>query len=523
MDLAYKRKRPPGPELTMSPDALPQLLETLLRLPPLEAAQLRELLQRLPGPRAAEEMVRRGWITQDQFSSLFPGPQQRPTPKETMLVGPGEEGPPDADGEDWSLPLGDEEDQADVAPAVEWARPVRTDEGVRLEPQTVEPVPVLSGAASAPQFGRDVSVPLVAGGNEARRRESDTDKLPRQWSGWASKGVLIWPLFISLFAGAQYFRVISALSPATRQGPREAKAGDRARAVAVPPAPPIVPRNIAKRRDDLRDSTGQNAPPPAPVAVPPAAPVAAGAPVRAEAPARAKARPQSTASLYDRVRQVVRANKTEETQRLGIGDIAYQAVPDDGSIMVGMEVTYAPFYTQNIIKSVRPIYQGPDGRRYDGPVCGNPTKVGERVVAREGYAIGAAAIATGRAGGSGIGGIQLTFMAIGADGLSPNKSYLSKWLGGYGGADARTFVNDGRPIVGIAGMRSSNPNGPNFCMCLVTTGKGALAGASGPDYTAKRRDDLLSDIEQNAKRAAPVKGPVASPKTAPPRRPMPPQ
>src|SRR5262245_18035171 len=104
----------------MFPDALPQLLETLLRLPHLDAAQLRELIQHLPDPRAAaEEMVRRGWITQDQFSSLFPDPQQRPGPQETMPVGFGdEESPPDADGEDWSLPLCDEEDEADVPPDV---------------------------------------------------------------------------------------------------------------------------------------------------------------------------------------------------------------------------------------------------------------------------------------------------------------------------------------------------------------------------------------------------------------------
>ena len=59
----------------MLPDALPQLFDTLLRLPLLEAAQLRELIQHLPDPQAAaQEMVRRGWVTQTQFSSLFPDP-----------------------------------------------------------------------------------------------------------------------------------------------------------------------------------------------------------------------------------------------------------------------------------------------------------------------------------------------------------------------------------------------------------------------------------------------------------------
>lgn len=71
--------------------------------------------------------------------------------------------------------------------------------------------------------------------------------------------------------------------------------------------------------------------------------------------------------------------------------------------------------------------------------------------------------------------MQLTFMEINADGLNPNKSYLSKWLGINGGSSATTFVNDGRPIVGIAGMWSKKSFGPAFCMCLVTTKAGALA------------------------------------------------
>jgi hypothetical protein len=180
-----------------------------------------------------------------------------------------------------------------------------------------------------------------------------------------------------------------------------------------------------------------------------------------------------------------------------------------------MEVTYAPFFSQNIIKSVRPIYQRPDGTRYDGPVCGNPTQNRERVVAREGYAIGAAAIKAGM----GIDDIQLTFMAIGAGRLNTNKTYLSKWLGGYGGNGARTYLNDGRPIIGIAGMRSKNPNGPAFCLGLVTIPQAALADAGGPREDAKLSGDLLDGVGQNAKRA----GPVSAPQTPPQRRPTPPR
>jgi hypothetical protein len=480
----------------MLPDALSQLFDTLHRLPHLDAGQLRELIQHLPDPQAAaQEMVRRGWITQDQFASLFPGPRQpchwqlaasATPPQEMMPLGFGDdETTLDADGEDWSLTLSDEDDEADVPPGVEWAWPDRTEAEMRPEPEAVEAVP-------------------VAGGNEAHWRESDTDKPLGQPMVWAIIGLLMGTLFLGcLFAGVQLFVAHSRVPPGAPQGPREAKAGSPAGAVALPTLPPIVSIGDVKQRFDLvkdvLNGTGQNAPPappvvaevpappPAPVAAEPPAPAKApvtAPPVAAEAPAPAKAparpndaRPKTKASLYARVRQVVRENKTEETLRLGIGDVAYQNVPEDGSILVGMEATYVPFFNQNVIKSVRPIYQREDGTRYDGPVCGTPTKVRERVVAKEGYAIGGAAMRAGL----GIGGIQLTFMEIGPDGLNPNKTYLSKWLGTYG-TDARMYLNDGRPIVGIAGMASSKPQGPAFCMCLVTTQADALATADGRGY-----------------------------------------
>src|SRR5262245_16815144 len=134
----------------MLPDALPHLIDVLLGLPHLEAAQLRELMQQLPDPQAAaQEMVRRGWITQDQLSSLFPGPPQ-PTPRETMLLGFGDDDST-PEGDDWSLTVSDE-DKADVPAEVEWAPPDRTDDEMLPAPETVEAAPVPSGAASTPQF-----------------------------------------------------------------------------------------------------------------------------------------------------------------------------------------------------------------------------------------------------------------------------------------------------------------------------------------------------------------------------------
>src|SRR5262249_19798947 len=138
-------------EFTMLPDPFPELIDMLLRLPLLEPAQLRELIEHLPDPRAsAQEMVRRGRITQDQFSSLFPDPQAQSASRETMLVGFGDdEAPADADGENWELPVIDEEDKAAVPPDAEWPRADSSDEKMSPEPETVEPAPVLAGAASA--------------------------------------------------------------------------------------------------------------------------------------------------------------------------------------------------------------------------------------------------------------------------------------------------------------------------------------------------------------------------------------
>jgi len=360
----------------------------------------------------------------------------------------------------------------------------------------------------------------MAGGNEARCWNNDTDRLPT----WMRRtGPLLWTLLLgTLCVGLQALWANSVAPPVARQESREAKAGDPARPVDLPTLPPALdlPSRYASVREVLEALSRDDK-------CSPSRHTVLRNPVAPRAPA-VDTKPISTASLYDRVRQVVLENKTEETERLGIGDIAYRDVAADGSIMVGMEVTYAPFFTHYVIKSVQPIYQRPDGLRYDGPVCGNPTLVGERVVAKPGYAIGGAAIRSGM----GIDGMQLTFMEIGVDGLNPHRAYLSQWLGGYGGADAKTYLNDGRPILGIAGMVSKLNFGPAFCMCLVTTKAGAIADADvlGPglllvnnvkqrdakQFDAKQRDakqldDRLNPTGQNARPAAAAAEPVGPP------------
>lgn len=515
----------------MLPDHLPQLVDTLLRLPRLEKAQLRELIQHLPDPEvSAEEMLRRGWITQDQFSALFADAQPRPTSPETLLFGFGDDDtPPDAECDDWGLTVSDDEDSKGVPLQVGWACPARTADKTRPEAET-EAVAVLSGAASAPPFEWGMLVPPVADGDVARRPDRDAAIL--------GKVLLLSALFVGcLLAAWQLFTAKSTVPPVahqefaeTKKKPRvpadkhqvarpqiAAARADKAPSNERPGNSMPVPVNNDRLRADLLNRLEQNLPPAAPVAadapVPPKVETPVETPARVETPSN-DAKPKSTASLYDRVRQIVREKKTEETERLGFGDIAYQDVPDDGSIMVGMDVSYATVFNDRIIKSVRPIYQKPNGTRYGGRVYGNSTQVGERLLAERGYAIGGVAIKAG----AGIEGLQVTFMEIGPERLNPYKTYQSKWLGSEGGAEVKMFVNDGRPIVGIAGMRARDPSSPAFCLCLVTTQTGALADADGRGDQS--RDALANGTEQKPQPAAPV---ATGPAPAPQARPMPPR
>jgi len=201
----------------MPPDALPQLLDTLLRLPLLEPAQIKELLENLPDPQAsAQEMLRRGWITQTQFSSLH-GHQEQRKGRETLLVGCGEEDvPPDADCDNWNLPLTEEEDTAALLPETELPQLGPTAEETLDEPDPIEVLPSMAGAAAA-QFEWD-NLATAAAGNEVRTRESATDRCLGQWMRWASKGLLMWAFFLGSFlTGLQFFGADSKAQPVARK------------------------------------------------------------------------------------------------------------------------------------------------------------------------------------------------------------------------------------------------------------------------------------------------------------------
>jgi hypothetical protein len=249
----------------MLPDTLPHLIETLLRLSYLDEAQLREQIQHLPDPQgSAQEMLHRGWITQDQFSSLFPGPQQPPTPRETTPLDFGDdESSPDADDVDWSVAPIVEEDTADLPSEVEWVRTARTDEEMRHRLATV----------------KAVLLPFVADGNEVRWRESDTDKHGRKGKGWARKGLLTVAVCLGSFVvGLLFFWSKTPVPPVARRESREVIVADPVRVVVVPDLTQLVQNQFAKVQEALTNGTGPN--------VKPAAPAAAKAPVAVQSPAR---------------------------------------------------------------------------------------------------------------------------------------------------------------------------------------------------------------------------------------------
>src|SRR5262249_28630151 len=204
----------------MLPQALPQLVDTLMRLPQLETAELREMIQQLPDPQAsAQEMVDRGWITPDQFSLLFPAAQPRPTAssRETMVAGfGGDETMLDADGDDWNLPLTHDEPEL-------WTK--------------APPPPP--------------KTPRVFVGLKVGERESDMDEGLRKLMSWAGKGLLV-AIFVfgSFFAGLQLFAANSTVPPAARQESRDADAGDPAASVVMVNSERAKVRDVLPKTDD---------------------------------------------------------------------------------------------------------------------------------------------------------------------------------------------------------------------------------------------------------------------------------
>jgi hypothetical protein len=156
-------------------------------------------------------------------------------------------------------------------------------------------------------------------------------------------------------------------------------------------------------------------------------------------------------TLYQKVQAAVKAGKTTDSRQMGGGDTPFRSVSQGGSILIGFDVGYGRFGRNAVIHAIRPIFRTPRGK-VNGPVYGVATEGMDHVEAKPGYAVGAITVKAGL----GIDGLSVTFMEIQGDGLNPDKSYETKWLGGPGGFAKTKLGGDGGFAVGIFGKLNNS-------------------------------------------------------------------
>lgn len=138
------------------------------------------------------------------------------------------------------------------------------------------------------------------------------------------------------------------------------------------------------------------------------------------------------------------------------GGDAFGESPGQGAVLVGCEVTLSQFAeTEVIIRTIRPIFELPDGTRHDGQVHGFPGRWVVRVEAEPGYAVGRMA---GKSGDR-IDGFYLIFMRRHGDRLDAADQYPGRWIGART-AKPLVEVSDkqDRPAIGLGGRCAPDLN-----------------------------------------------------------------
>jgi hypothetical protein len=131
----------------------------------------------------------------------------------------------------------------------------------------------------------------------------------------------------------------------------------------------------------------------------------------------------------------------------GKGRDPFEDLAAPGQLMVGLIVTEGNSSGYHVISSVRPVYASPDGRHMESRVYGTPSDKTTKLIARPGYAVAGMRVKSGIF----VDGFEVIFMRIGDDGLVPDDTYVSDWVGGPGGAKEQKLGGDGRPVIGIYG------------------------------------------------------------------------
>jgi hypothetical protein len=134
----------------------------------------------------------------------------------------------------------------------------------------------------------------------------------------------------------------------------------------------------------------------------------------------------------------------------GAFDPAFTDTAPDGAMLVGFEIGLGKFGNSDTVGAARPIYRT-GAKETPGNQHGTKTKRLVKVVAREGYAVGAITVKAALV----VDGMSITFMKIDNGQLDPNDAYESAWIGGNGGGPPVRLGGTGTPAIGIAGKANN--------------------------------------------------------------------
>jgi hypothetical protein len=229
--------------------------------------------------------------------------------------------------------------------------------------------------------------------------------------------------------------------------------------------------------------------------------------------------------IFAVARAAVAKNQVEKSPLLGGGldRNLFTDLPGDGAVLIGFELGLGPWFNDETVYAIRPIYLVPEGetssetyglfvdkRLPNKKVVKTRVTRKVRVLADPGYAVGGVTLRTGL----NIDGMSVTFMRIKGRTLDPKRSYVSEWVGGRNGGQEKSVSGDGAPVVGVFGNQDADHV---YSLGLIFIQGGAPAEASPASPPVKKPTE-----PPVKKPAEPVDNPPTKPaEAAPPAPPAP--
>jgi hypothetical protein len=132
----------------------------------------------------------------------------------------------------------------------------------------------------------------------------------------------------------------------------------------------------------------------------------------------------------------------------------FRDVGPEGSVLVGVRVTYIERFGGPKIRSVQPIFRS--GKNYyAGKIHGQFVPPFKTFVAKPGYAVGGLVTHTGLT----VDGFGIVYMKVDGDALDPTDSYKSAWIGDKEGGGPGEVFSNGALVVGLQGKSKEEVNG----------------------------------------------------------------